>query len=167
MNEDTDLSDAPIGIAREGMKVLDSNGQHLGTVSIVQLSDPGVETSQGQEAGLDVDGRNDEGAVPPIIPPVVPGAGGVAGVGAGAPGGLGAQGAMIGAKLSTDSADVGTTEPEVPPSLAERLRRVGYLKVDSKGWFHRDLYVAADQIIAVDSDGVQLSTSKDELIKED
>ncbi len=64
-------------------------------------------------------------------------------------------------------ADVlGKGEPDVPAPLAERLQRVGYLKVDASGLFARDLYVEAGQVAEVTGDEVRLSVNRDELIAE-
>jgi len=60
----------------------------------------------------------------------------------------------------------GTTEPDVPPPLAERLLRIGYLKIDAKGFRQRDLYVAADQVARVYDGAVMLRTTKDNLVPE-
>ncbi|MFK3981654.1 hypothetical protein ACI2K4_14900 [Micromonospora sp. NPDC050397] len=57
-------------------------------------------------------------------------------------------------------------EPDVPPDLAARLLRTGYLKVDSEGLLARDLYVEADQIAQVDRDVVELAVSRAELASE-
>jgi hypothetical protein len=57
-------------------------------------------------------------------------------------------------------------EPDVPPDIAARLLRAGYLKVDSAGLFARDLYVEADQIAEVNQDVVELAVDKTGLITE-
>ena len=54
-------------------------------------------------------------------------------------------------------ADVFTDpEPDLPPALAARLVRTGFVKVDAKGWFSRDLYVTPDQVARVEGDVVHL-----------
>ena len=45
-------------------------------------------------------------------------------------------------------------KPAVPPPFADRLVRIGYLKVDRKGLFARDVYVAATEIDHVEEDAV-------------
>lgn len=167
MSHPTGPESEPIGLVREGMEVIDATGQHLGTVEMVQLSDPGADTSQGEGSDLERDPSAEQSAVPPVIAPVAPGSGfgATTGMGAGGVGG-GGPGAMVGAALTRTGGDDRDAEPDVPPSLAQRLRRTGYVKVESKGLFRRDLYISADQIADVNG-GVQLSTTKAELIKED
>jgi hypothetical protein len=48
----------------------------------------------------------------------------------------------------------------LPPQLAERLRRTGYLRVD-KGAFSRDAYVGAGQVAAVRDGTVHLRVTRD------
>lgn len=48
-------------------------------------------------------------------------------------------------------------EPEVPPDVAARMLRYGYLKVDTNSLFARDVYVEAGQIAEVREDVVSLS----------
>ncbi|RKR89656.1 hypothetical protein BDK92_4012 [Micromonospora pisi] len=62
----------------------------------------------------------------------------------------------------TESGD----EPDVPPDLAARLLRSGYLKVDSPGLLARDLYIEADQIADVNQDVVELTVGRAELVPE-
>ncbi|WP_329106340.1 hypothetical protein OG792_00710 [Micromonospora sp. NBC_01699] len=57
-------------------------------------------------------------------------------------------------------------EPDVPPDLAARLLRTGYLKVDSRGILTQDLYVEADQIAKVNQDVVELTVDRTRLITE-
>lgn len=58
------------------------------------------------------------------------------------------------------------SEPDVPPQLADRLLRTGYIKIDSKGLFAKDVYAAGDSIERVEGDTVYLSLNKDELAAE-
>lgn len=60
----------------------------------------------------------------------------------------------------------GSDEPDVPPSLAERLLRTGFVRISAKGLFERDLYVSAEQVTAVDDDTVTVDAIRDELIRE-
>jgi hypothetical protein len=62
----------------------------------------------------------------------------------------------------TESGD----EPDVPPDLAARMLRTGYLKVDSRGLLTRDVYVEADQIAEVNQDVVELTVDRAYLIPE-
>lgn len=57
-------------------------------------------------------------------------------------------------------------EPHVPRELAEHLLRIGYVKVDRKGLFSRDVYVAADQLDRVEGGIVHLSVPADALLTE-
>ena len=51
----------------------------------------------------------------------------------------------------------------MPPDEAARLVRLGFFKVDAKGIFAGDLYVAADEVATVREDTVYLTKTKDEL----
>jgi hypothetical protein len=124
-------------------------------VDAVKVGDPGAVTTQGQQPAETTTGMPGIAGVAPGTP-----AGGTAGMPAGA-GGLGIAGGFF----PIDAAGVGPREPDAPPSLAERLLRVGYVKVNSKGLFHADLYASADQISRVADGTVYLTASKDELIK--
>lgn len=55
-------------------------------------------------------------------------------------------------------------EPHVPEEAAERLVRLGYIKVDSKGFLSPDRYAAADDIADVTDDIVTLRVPVDQLI---
>ena len=61
--------------------------------------------------------------------------------------------------------------PNLPKPFADRLLRIGYLKVDRKGLFARDVYVAASEIDRVEEDPVKgdtvvLNVSEDMLLPE-
>jgi hypothetical protein len=58
------------------------------------------------------------------------------------------------------------TEPDVPDPLRSQLLREGFVRIDAKGWFTGDRYVAASQIAGVSSDTVRLTVTKDALAKE-
>jgi hypothetical protein len=60
----------------------------------------------------------------------------------------------------------GGGEPPVPDELAARLLRIGFVKVDGKGFLDRDLYVAADQVDGVTAGVVHLTATRDELMRE-
>lgn len=47
--------------------------------------------------------------------------------------------------------------------VTERMRRLGYVKIDASGLFSGDKYVEPDQISAVEGDTVRLSVSKDDI----
>ena len=53
----------------------------------------------------------------------------------------------------------------VPETLRERLRRHGFIRIDSTGLFAADRYVMPDQIANVSGDRVTLRVTRDELIK--
>lgn len=55
-------------------------------------------------------------------------------------------------------------EPDLPPSIAARLLRVGFLKVDGEG-LAADRYVSADQIADVTDDRVLLKVTRDALAR--
>ncbi|MEU6796474.1 hypothetical protein ABZ907_32685 [Nonomuraea wenchangensis] len=57
-------------------------------------------------------------------------------------------------------------EPDLPPVLAARLLRTGFVKVDGRGLFARDLYVAPEQVARIEDNVVHLSTDGDSLAKE-
>jgi len=57
-------------------------------------------------------------------------------------------------------------EPQVPQGLADRMLRLGYIKIDNKRHFRRDnhYYATAEDIESVESDTVHLSKPWDQLI---
>ncbi|HEY8533640.1 MAG TPA: hypothetical protein VIL44_07175 [Micromonospora sp.] len=57
-------------------------------------------------------------------------------------------------------------EPEVPPDIAARMLRFGYLKVDTNSLFLRDVYVEANQISTVVDDQVLLNVPASSLTPE-
>ncbi|QYC42443.1 hypothetical protein Nocox_24200 [Nonomuraea coxensis DSM 45129] len=57
-------------------------------------------------------------------------------------------------------------EPGLPPVLAARLLRTGFVKVDGRGLFARDLYVAPEQVARIEDNVVHLSTDGDSLAKQ-
>ena len=100
----------PIEQVHEGMRVVDADGNKVGTVELVKMGDPEAVTTEGQDTGLD--------------------------------------------------------EPNLPPPFADRLLRIGFLKVDRKGLFARDVYVASTEIDRVDNDTVVLSLPQHMLLTE-
>lgn len=140
-----------IGEIREGMDVRDLNGHKVGTVGLIRPGDREADTTQSQQP----DTAAAEAAAVPAVAPVAPaGPLGTAGGPMAAPAGIFALG------------QAGAAEPDVPPSLAERLIRAGFIKVSTKGLFKRDVYVPADQISGVEADQVFIDLESDELIKE-
>jgi hypothetical protein len=67
--------------------------------------------------------------------------------------------------LIEDFAKVFSAEDRVPEPLRERLRRHGFMRIDSTGLFAADRYVMPDQIADVSGDRVTLRVTQDELIK--
>jgi hypothetical protein len=68
--------------------------------------------------------------------------------------------------ITTQGQDTGLNEPQLPRPFAERLLRVGFVKVDRKGLFASDAYVAPNEIERVDGETVHLSVRQDMLLKE-
>ncbi|KAB8197408.1 hypothetical protein FH608_002290 [Nonomuraea phyllanthi] len=60
----------------------------------------------------------------------------------------------------------GDGEPDVPPAVAARLLRTGFVKVDARGLFARDFYVAPDQVAKVEADVVHLAKDAGALAEE-
>lgn len=76
------------------------------------------------------------------------------------------QGAGVDGGLVGDVAQAfGGGEPDVPQERAERMLRLGYIKIDTKGLFAGDLYAAADRVDRVERDTVHLTVNQDELTK--
>ena len=65
--------------------------------------------------------------------------------------------------VETIAETVSGPEPDLPPSLAARLERVGYIKIDGKGVFAADRYAAADQIADVSDEAVTLTVPGEQL----
>lgn len=131
----------PITMVREKMKVVDANGEELGKVDQIKMGDPAAATTAGEDldstAGGDV-----------VVGAPVGGLGGSGGVGL-AGGATGIFG--------------GGDDPAVAEPMRSELLRMGYVKVDGKGWFDTDHYARADQIASVANDTVTLSVGKDAL----
>lgn len=156
----TEADRSIISSVREGMTVVDCEDSQIGTVELVKIADPEVTTTRGQRQPTEEQSAPGVGGAPlasPGLPAGVPGS-----VAGGVPGTTGVPVAPPGF-LS----DGGGSEPDLPPALAERLLREGFVKVDSKGLFRRDLYVGANEITQVDDqDVVHLSAPRNELAKE-
>jgi len=54
---------------------------------------------------------------------------------------------------------------EVPRQLQEKLLLTGYVLLDADGLFARDRFILPEQIASVSDDRVQLSVTRDQLIK--
>jgi hypothetical protein len=64
---------------------------------------------------------------------------------------------------SVADAVAGPNADDLPETLAGDLLRVGYLRIDTKGWFNKDRFVPADAITGVAGDIVRIALTKDEL----
>lgn len=146
----------PISQVREGMRVFDVGGDELGKVDYVQMGDASAASAPGEEMA-------DDGAVIDDGIGAFGVAGGTAGSGAaGAPGGTAAPGAVAG----IGDALFGGRGEDLPETLRNDLMRVGYLKIDGKGWIDTDRFARADQIAEVSADSVRLSVAKEALPSE-
>lgn len=70
-----------------------------------------------------------------------------------------APGSLINLGLSS----IAGREPKVPPEMAVRLFREGYIKIDAEGFFGTDSYAAGDVIDRVDQRTVHLTLTRHEL----
>lgn len=110
----------PIEDVHEGMKVVDADGEELGTVAEMKMGDAAAVTSAGQQGP-----RQDD-------------------------------------LISTFARGIWDGS-DVPEQAAERLIRLGYVRVDVK--MAPDRYAAADLIERVDGDVVHLNVGKDALAR--
>lgn len=113
----------PIVRIDDGMRVLDSNGEEVGTVLTTKMGDPEAVTPAGQR--------------------------------------------MPGDLVDTVVDSFAGAEPDVHPQRAAQLLRTGYIKIDAKGWFARNLYAGAEEIDRVDDAGVRLAVPRSRLVPED
>jgi len=67
--------------------------------------------------------------------------------------------------LLEDFAKALGAEDRLPEVLRKRLRRLGFIRIDSTGLFAADRYVTPDQIADVSGERVTLCVTRDELIK--
>lgn len=138
-----------LAACREGMTVVDADGEELGTIALIGPPHSDDERTVDHELV-------EQYERPPDPPFPVPGAGGGAA--------LGPAGTPLPAGLDPGPARVGPAEPDVSPDLAQTLLHNGYIKIDSKGLFHRDRYAGADQIGRTEGDTVHLTVAKDDLV---
>jgi hypothetical protein len=123
---------------REDMKVIDVNGDEIGKVAAIKMGNPNAATVSVAEQTPD-DTLLDQ---PLVAAPITSSASGV---------------------LAAPVAPVGAFDED---TIDPNLLRIGYIRVDAKGWFNRDLLVPADAITSVTADTVTISLAKDELAKE-
>jgi hypothetical protein len=57
-------------------------------------------------------------------------------------------------------------EPDLPPAMAAPLVRTGFIKVEARGLFAPDFYLAPDQVAKVEEDIVHLASDAGPLAKE-
>jgi hypothetical protein len=133
-----------------GYRVIDGNGDEIGTIRDLKAGDTSAATVDDASEGQ---GESEVLAVP-------------GGFGSGGSGSLGAGGglpAVVGFGTG-DGGGGGGGEPNVSEPAYTRLLRTGFIKIDSKGWFASDRYAGADQIDRVEGDTVYLRVGKDQLI---
>ena len=68
--------------------------------------------------------------------------------------------------VTTQGEETDDGEPRVVGELRERLLRIGFIKIDRKGFLRPDAYAAADQIDRVEGDSVHLSATDPGLLRE-
>lgn len=133
---------------RQGMTVFDVNGDELGTIALIGPPHSGDERTVNRELIEQYDR-------PPDLPFPAPGSGG---------GVLGPTGTSVPAGFVDRSpARVAPAEPHVSAERAQELLHSGYIKIDSKGFFHRDRYAGADQIARVEGNTLHLTAAQDDL----
>jgi hypothetical protein len=114
------VSNRVLNLVREGMRVVDVDGEEVGKVADLKMGDPEAAT-----VGAD---QPEPGVFIPLL---------------------------------------GHGEPDVPEPLHSQLLRVGYVKVDGKGWIDKDRYLTANVIGRVAGDTVYLTVDKDRLMREE
>ena len=106
---------------REGMRVVDVNGEELGKVELVQFGDP------------------EAASVSPIV---------------------------LHDRIGLLSAIFGGPEPHVAEPFFSHLLRLGFVKIDGRGWIDTDYYVTPDMVKSVSGNTVTLKLPKDRVITE-
>lgn len=144
-----DTSSETLTNVQVGYRVVDGNGDDIGKVTDLKSGDTSAVT-------VDDAGRTGESGGMIAVP---------GGTGTGGGGNLGGAGGGIPAAVAFDSGTNGG-EPNVSEPAYSRLSRLGFIKIDAKGWFNSDLYAGSDQIARVEGETVYLTTGKDGLIPE-
>ena len=145
-----------------GYRVVDVNGDDIGKVRDVRSGDLGAATTGGGDDGYDegIDQSIDSTVDVAAVPTGIGTSSGGSGAGIGVP-------AVVATDNVDDASDIyGDGEPNVDEPAFTRLSRVGFIKIDSKGWFASDRYAGADQVDRVAGETVYLSVGKDELLTE-
>lgn len=132
-----------------GYRVVDGNGDEIGKVTDLKSGDSDAIT------GDDASGSFGGGGAMPIAVPGGTGTGGSTGSGSG-----------VGVPAVVAAGGDWGGEPNVQEPAYSRLSRLGFIKIDAKGWFNSDLYAGADQIARVEGETVYLRGGKDDLISE-
>lgn len=139
---------------REGFRVVDASGDEIGKVRDLRSGDASAATV---DAPMD---SGESGGATRLL--AAPGGVGTGGTGtAGSAGGAGGAAAIFALGQTGDGG-----EPNVDEPAWSRLSRVGFIKIDAKGWFASDRYAAADEVARVEGETVYLSVTKDQLISE-
>ena len=68
--------------------------------------------------------------------------------------------------ITTLGEETDNGEPRIAGELRERLLRLGFVKVDRRGFLRSDAYVAADEIGSVQDGAVHLTVTDKEMLKE-
>jgi len=132
-----------------GYRVIDGNGDEIGEVT---------DLKSGDRDAITVDAASDSfggGGAMPIAVPGGTGTGGSTGSGSG-----------VGVPAVVAARGDGGGEPNVQEPAYSQLSRLGFIKIDAKGWFNSNLYASADQIVRVEGETVYLRGGKDDLISE-
>ena len=129
-----------------GYLVVDANGDEIGKVTDLRSGDTSAVT---------IDDASDDSGGGDTLPLVLPG-----GTGTGGSTGSGAGVGLAGVFAAGGSDG---SEPNVAEPAFSRLSRLGFIKIDAKGWFNSDLYAGADQIARVEGETVYLSAAKGDL----
>jgi hypothetical protein len=106
---------------REGMRVIDANGEELGKVELVKMGDP------------------EAVSVRPVA---------------------------VQDCLGLREALGGGAEPHVPEPFFSHLLRLGFVKIDGRGWIDTDYYVTPDMIQSISGNTVSLKKTRDHVITE-
>ena len=107
----------PLRHVREGMTVVDPDGEQIGSVAEVRMSDPGAVTPESPDAN----------------------------------------------EVGTALTDFWARE-NMPEQGRERLARLGYVRIDTRGLFSSDRFAASDEIARVVDDQVHLTIPADQLL---
>jgi hypothetical protein len=68
--------------------------------------------------------------------------------------------------VTTEGEETDDGEPHVVGELRDRLLRLGFIKINRKGFLRPDGYASADQIDRVEGESVRLSVTDTDLLHE-